>query len=258
MFIRNLLLVSLLTALTTAAVGCTDVRESVKSTIREVSGEQPEQAKQSSSARQEGQPGPSKQTGQIGLFGQGGKSGPEEPSSQAKQGSIQVQSKVEVKIAIDGEAYATYYGDGFSFDYPFDWEQTDQTSSIPEIKAQFSSPTQIANVLLITAEYKNASAPPAGELKDLQMDPTSGEDGSAKINDYKQISFEEKPYGRYKAGVLVSEMAASNNQSLIQTEYYVPIGKKSYSLIVTTAKEITDSLQNDIDHMIDSFEVDEE
>ncbi|MGF9700313.1 PsbP-related protein [Paenibacillus sp. MABNR03] len=136
--------------------------------------------------------------------------------------------------------YTTYSGEGFTFSYPDHWKSVDTSQMNEAVKAAFSDQStsaQFADNINFTIEANPSGSIDPEEFANNVVDYYTQNGASIGISNYKKISYTNKPYKDYNAGVLEGNYTHSSGTDIVLVQYMLPTNSQLYTMTITYAKD---------------------
>lgn len=154
----------------------------------------------------------------------------------------------------------TIKSEGITIEHPDTWVLGDSSQlNVPSAKAIFydsKSNKDFTTNMLIEVVTHPLLAPSARILANTTNDLMAISGPSMGLSAYKEVSFEDKKYGKYNAGILTGTYKiAQTDLSVKVLQYYIPIKNKSYTLTLTTSENSFDTYKPQFEKIINSFEI---
>lgn len=152
--------------------------------------------------------------------------------------------------------YTTYSGEGFSFSYPDHWKSVDTSQMNVAVKAAFSdqsTSSQFADNINFTIESSPSGSINPEEFANNVVDYYTQNGESIGISNYKKVSYTNKPYKEYNAGVLEGNYTHSSGTDIVLVQYMIPTNSELYTMTITSSKDSYN--QDTVNEIINSLSI---
>ncbi|PAF29347.1 PsbP-related protein [Paenibacillus sp. 7516] len=152
--------------------------------------------------------------------------------------------------------YTTYSGEGFSFSYPDHWKSVDTSQMNAAVKAAFSdqsTSSQFADNINFTIESSPSGSINPEEFANNVVDYYTQNGESIGISNYKKVSYTNKPYKEYNAGVLEGNYTHTSGTNIVIVQYMIPTNSELYTMTITSSKDSYN--QDTINEIINSLSI---
>ncbi|MBM6384301.1 MAG: hypothetical protein JSY10_09985 [Paenibacillus sp.] len=152
--------------------------------------------------------------------------------------------------------YTTYSGEGFSFSYPDHWKSVDTSQMNAAVKAAFSdqsTSSQFADNINFTIESSPSGSINPEEFANNVVDYYTQNGASIGISNYKKVSYTNKPYKEYNAGVLEGNYTHTSGTDIVLVQYMIPTNSELYTMTITYSKDSYN--QDTVNEIINSLSI---
>ncbi|MET3938617.1 hypothetical protein ABIC22_001429 [Paenibacillus sp. PvP094] len=152
--------------------------------------------------------------------------------------------------------YTTYSGESFSFSYPDHWKSVDTSQMNAAVKAAFSdqsTSSQFADNINFTIESSPSGSINPEEFANNVVDYYTQNGESIGISNYKKVSYTNKPYKEYNAGVLEGNYTHTSGTDIVLVQYMIPTNSELYTMTITSSKDSYN--QDTVNEIINSLSI---
>lgn len=152
--------------------------------------------------------------------------------------------------------YTTYSGEGFSFSYPDHWKSVDTSQMNAAVKAAFSdqsTSSQFADNINFTIESSPSGSINPEEFANNVVDYYTQNGESIGISNYKKVSYTNKPYKEYNAGLLEGNYTHTSGTDIVLVQYMIPTNIELYTMTITSSKDSYN--QDTVNEIINSLSI---
>ncbi|MEO2205771.1 PsbP-related protein [Paenibacillus pabuli] len=181
-------------------------------------------------------------------------------SETSKTAETQTSETTSATETVSTEAkttkYTTYSGEGFAFSYPDYWKSVDTSQMNAAVKAAFSdqsTSSQFADNINFTIESNPSGSINPEEFANNVVDYYTQNGESIGVSNYKKVSYTNKPYKEYNAGVLEGNYTHTSGTDIVLIQYMIPTNSELYTMTITSSKDSYN--QDTVNEIINSLSI---